>query len=198
MAVLESGRIVRNKQWQDPCRNHRQHIRRSTLNQLRLPRTPVKALQLICKDDTDNTTALRQCHFKRITLDAGGHWTKQGQANLRVVGLRRDHQSRTPSSLLTTRLRCELQPDQVSPIRDIRSSQEKISAPTVAPVSIEEWRFSSETSAKRSSRLRRAGTDGFTTSSPSLALKLTSEPAPRPTSSARPRGIRTPRLFPHF
>ena len=44
----------------------------------------------------------------------------------------------------------------------------------------------------------RAGTDGFTTSSPSLALKLTSEPAPRPISSARPRGIRTPRLFPHF
>jgi hypothetical protein len=31
-----------------------------------------------------------------------------------------------------------------------------------------------------------------------LALKLTSEPAPRPTSSAKPRGIRTPRLFPHF
>jgi len=58
--------------------------------------------------------------------------------------------------------------------------------------------LSSETSAKRSSRLRRAGTDGFTTSSPSLALKLTSEPAPRPTSSAKPRGIRNPRLFPHF
>jgi hypothetical protein len=31
-----------------------------------------------------------------------------------------------------------------------------------------------------------------------LALKLTSEPAPRPISSAKPRGIRTPRLFPHF
>ena len=70
MSVLESGSIDGNKKGQDPCCNHRQHIRRNTLNQLRLPGTPVKALQLICKDDTDHTNGLRQCHFKRITLDA--------------------------------------------------------------------------------------------------------------------------------
>jgi hypothetical protein len=43
-------------------------------------------------------------------------------STLCVVGLRRDYQSRKPSRLLTTRLRPEFQPDQVTPIRDIRSS----------------------------------------------------------------------------
>ena len=58
MAMLESGSIVWNKQGQDPCSNHCQRLRRSTLNQLRLPGTPIKALQLISKNDTDHTTTL--------------------------------------------------------------------------------------------------------------------------------------------
>ena len=37
---------------------------------LRLPGTPVKALQLIRKNDTYYTISFRQCHFKGITLDA--------------------------------------------------------------------------------------------------------------------------------
>jgi hypothetical protein len=52
--------------------------------------------------------------------------------------------------------------------------------------------------ARRSSSLNRAGNAGFTISSPSRTLRLTSEPGPTPTSSASERGIRTPRLFPHF
>ncbi len=87
-AVLVSGSIVRYKQRQDPCCNHRQNLRRSLLNQLRLPGTPVKALQLICKNDTDNPTTLWQDHLKWITLDTGGYRTEQSQANVCVVGLR--------------------------------------------------------------------------------------------------------------
>jgi hypothetical protein len=56
--VLQSGSIVRNKQRQDPCCNHCQNFRRSSRNQLRLPGTPVKALQLICKNDADHPTTL--------------------------------------------------------------------------------------------------------------------------------------------
>ena len=37
---------------------------------LRLPGTPVKALQLIRKNDTYYTISFRQCHFEGITLDA--------------------------------------------------------------------------------------------------------------------------------
>ena len=88
MAELESGRILRNKQREDPCRNDRQKLMCCPLNQLRLPRTPVEALQLICENDTDHPTTLWQDHLKRITLDTRGHRTEQSQANLCVVGLR--------------------------------------------------------------------------------------------------------------
>ena len=198
MAVLESGKSVWVKKRQEPCGNHGQYIRRCTLNQLRLSRTPVKALELICKNDANHSTTLWQEHLKRISFDSGGNWTKQTQANLAVVGLWRDNQGRSSSSLLTTSLWGELQPDQVPTIRDIRRGHQKISAPTATPVSTEEWRFSAVTPARRTSRLRRVGCAGFTIKSPSLALRLTSVPAPRPICSARPRGIRTPRLFPHF
>jgi len=77
MTVLKSGSIVMNKQRQDSCRNHRQHLRRSTINQLHLPGTPIKTLQLICKNDTDHPTTLWQEHLKWITLDTGGHRTEQ-------------------------------------------------------------------------------------------------------------------------
>ena len=119
MAVLESGSIVRNKQGQDPCCNLPQHLRRSTLNQLRLPGTPVKALQLICKNDPVHPTTLWQDHLKWITFDSRGHRTEQSQANLGVVGLRGYHQSWSPSSLLTTNLRCEFKPHQISSIRHV-------------------------------------------------------------------------------
>ncbi|QNI71051.1 hypothetical protein CyaNS01_01923 [Cyanobium sp. NS01] len=42
------------------------------------------------------------------------------------------------------------------------------------------------------------GTEGLKTSSPTFAVRLTSVQALIPTSSAKPRGILTPRLFPHF
>lgn len=58
--------------------------------------------------------------------------------------------------------------------------------------------FSGVTPARRSASLSRLGTAGLKTSSPSFAVRLTSVPAPNPTSSAKPRGILTPRLFPHF
>gem|GEM_PF-2383473 len=70
MIVLGSGSIFGKYQGQDPCSDHCQYIRRSTVNQLRLPGTPVKALQLIRKNDTYYTISFRQCHFKGITLDA--------------------------------------------------------------------------------------------------------------------------------
>ncbi len=58
--------------------------------------------------------------------------------------------------------------------------------------------FSGVTPARRSASLSRLGTEGLSTSSPSFAVRLTSVPAPKPTSSAKPRGILTPRLLPHF
>jgi len=58
--------------------------------------------------------------------------------------------------------------------------------------------FSGVIPARRSASLSRLGREGLKTSSPSLAVRLTSVPAPKPTSSAKPRGILTPRLFPHF
>jgi len=60
MAVSESGREFRTKKKQDPCRNHGQPIRQGLLNQLRLPGEPVKALDLIGKNDAKCTTALWQ------------------------------------------------------------------------------------------------------------------------------------------
>ena len=198
MAALSGISRGRNQQGQDPCRHHRQQFSRSTLNQRRLPGTPVEALQLIGKNDPEHIPTRRQRHLEGIPLHARCHGTKEGQANLGVVSLWRDHQGRSPSSLLTPCLWREGQPNQITPIRDVGSCHSKNSAPTADPVSIEAWRLASETSAKRSARLRRSGTDGLTTSSPSWARRLTSVPAPRPTSSARPRGMRTPRLFPHF
>ena len=60
MAVLESGNSVWVKKRQEPCGNHGQYISRCTLNQLRLSRTPVKALELICKNDANHSTTLWQ------------------------------------------------------------------------------------------------------------------------------------------
>ena len=51
---------------------------------------------------------------------------------------------------------------------------------------------------RRSWSRSRVGSEGLRTNSPSFAVRLTSVPAPKPTSSAKPRGILTPRLFPHF
>jgi hypothetical protein len=77
MAVLESRRYFRVKKRQDPCRNHGQYIRKGSLNQLRLPGTPVKALDLIGKNDADYTTALWQENLKWVSFDSGSDGTKQ-------------------------------------------------------------------------------------------------------------------------
>jgi hypothetical protein len=53
-------------------------------------------------------------------------------------------------------------------------------------------------SAKKSLSFNQTGIAFITISSPSRKLRLTFEPGSTPTSSASARGIRTPRLFPHF
>ena len=90
--------------------------------------------------------------------------------------------------------RCE----KITSNRGISRRHKKISWPTASPVSTDECRLSAVTPARSSSRLKHAGIAGFTTNSPSLVLRLTSGPAPRPIYSDRPPGMRRPRLFHHF
>lgn len=51
-----------------------------------------------------------------------------------------------------------------------------------APVSIEAWLFSGVMPARRSERRGRVASEGLRINSPSMAMRLTSVPAPKPTS----------------
>ena len=79
MGGFESGGIVGNRQRQEPCRNHRQHLRSSTLKQPRPPGTPAKGLLLIRKNDTTHSTALRQGHFERLAHPDNGSSSRSGK-----------------------------------------------------------------------------------------------------------------------
>lgn len=85
---------------------------------------------------------------------------------------------------------------QLTTVRAWGTGHQTISNPTASPVSTDVWRFSAFTPASRASRFNGARLAGLTTIAPSSALRLTSEPAPRPICSTTSRRLRTPRLSP--
>ena len=128
------------------------------------------------------------------TRSEGG---KPGPCNpLPFLLIKRPHPS-SPLAEFFSGLWCELQPHQITTIGHIGGHQ-NASAPTASPVSTDAWMFSGVAPARRSAILSRLGTEGLKTSTPSFAVRLSSVPAPNPTSSAKPRGILTTRLFPGF
>ena len=92
------------------------------LDQCRLPGSPVKTFQLIGKNNTCNAATFRSNDLKGISLDAGRDWTEKRQPDFSIVRLWRYNQSLTPASLFTARLWCELQPDQITSVRNIGGS----------------------------------------------------------------------------
>lgn len=116
-AGVREGSLVRNKQRQDRCRNHRQELIRCSLDQLRLPGTPVKAVQLICRDDTNHHRTLCQNQLKWTPSKRAITERNRARQPLRCRASVRSPSS-SPSRLLTTCLGCEFRPNQISSISD--------------------------------------------------------------------------------
>ena len=84
-----------------------------------LPRPPVQALHLIRPHHTRYAQSRRQRHFEGIAFHLIGDRTDDGQSGSAIVFQWSQHQRRPPIRLLVSGLGAEVNPDEVSAVRDI-------------------------------------------------------------------------------
>ncbi len=155
---------------------------------------PVKASKLVGLNNPIDRQPAREMNVKGVSLAFGGNRTNERKAASAVVESGGNHQCRTPPRLLMSRLRAELQPDKIAPVR---CGSYHASFPLVAPQSVSEGQFSGVIPLTSSSREhgrhtgRKTSPPSSDTSSSRRSPSLTRE------RSRIPFGMRTARLLPH-
>lgn len=136
-------------------------------------------------------------NFKRIPLRLIGDRTYQRQARLGVISERADNKRRPSAGLLPSRLWVEGESNQMTRVRD-EAGNHQISLPSGLPQSVSLWQFSAVIRPTRSanSNFRCRGRNTMEPSGWTVSAKRSpSEIFP---SVTIPRGIFTPRPYPHF
>ena len=150
-----------------------------------------------CKDRPLDAKPLREPHFEGVSLHLRGDSTAESQPHAAVVRTWRDHHGGPAASLLMTRLGIEPQPDQF-PARRYISSHYQASRPTALPVETSPCRFRRLTLRRSTFKEYLRTRSGRTRSRPFSTDRSTAAPSSTCASAAKDRGIRNPRLFPHF
>lgn len=107
---------------------------------LRCPLAPIEVLQMVGKNNSPDGLAGRNGHLKRIPLGAGRHRTDNCQASFLVLASRRKDDRGPASSLLSSHLRCKVEPDQTSGIWYVFAGYHS-SFPADLPQSVSPCRF---------------------------------------------------------
>jgi hypothetical protein len=181
----------------DPVQDLLQDRSRNPCRLFRLPLTPVEAFQMICEDDSADPLPGGQNDFEGIPFWAASYGAYDCEVCFLVVCARSEDKSGPASRLLTTRLRCKIQPDEIARVRHVAARYHN-SLPTGSPQSVSEWIFSARMPRKSSSSV------GFffdfrmlTEPGPSTA-NSSSSPGRSFAASATGLGIRKAMLLPHF
>lgn len=171
-------------------------IQRTTV--LGLTRFPIETFDLICENHAGNGSCLRQGDFKRISFDLACDGAEQGQADLSIIGFRRENERRSPTWLLMPCLWREHQPDNIPPFWTIRCLHQKSSNPAASPVLTSAWRFFGVICFNSVSKANFLGRIGVMTRWLSSTSRSTEWPGANIISRAAKLGIRIARLLPHF
>src|SRR5271154_2044006 len=165
-----------------------QRFRRNDLNEAGFPRFPVHTLDGIRENHSCGSAAGRNWHLEWIALHLIGNGYHYGETNL-VVGCGRQNQGGTPSCLLVSQLRIEIDFDDVSPIGNI-SGRYHTSLPTGPPQSCSSCRFSRVICLTSASRVGWR-INGSNQMEPSSTLISSSSPSRRLASRSMFFGMRT-------
>lgn len=90
-AAIEVREVGSIDQGVEPTAHLLHHDEGDLARRRRLPRPPIKILDLIGKNNALNTEARRQGYFERIAFRAARNGTHKRQAHPSVVGRRRQH-----------------------------------------------------------------------------------------------------------
>ena len=119
--------------------------------ELSFSRSPINASYLVYKHNTIDVRIRWQPNLKGIAFSLPSNWTAYSQPGGAVETLSRQYDSGTKASLLPSRLRIEICPDNIATVWNIHRYQ--TSSPTGGPQSTSSWRFSEVMPSTNSSSL---------------------------------------------